>query len=729
MRLIPKLTTMGLVLVSLLWTAGPTAAKETLERPPRMKIGLALGGGSAMGFTHIGVLRWLEENRIPVDYIAGTSMGGLMGGCYAMGMSPDQMQKLVTGVDWEQIFNSNPPYNYLEYRRKEDQQEYPNEIKIGTRDWLMVPNGLAVYQVYLLLSRIAMPYSTVASFDELPIPYRCVATDIRNSQAVVLHNGSLAEALRATMSIPGFFVPVEREGRVLVDGGLVDNVPADVVQAMGADFVIAVNCNESNERKDLRRLDSFLLSTINTVVVKNTREALRAANVTIHPQLEGVSYLDWQKAAVFIQAGYEAAAKNAEYLRPLALTESAWREYLLLREGRKPVQPLLPTAIVVRGTNQVNRDFILNRLHSFAGHPVDPQQLEMVLTEIMGSGFYESIRYEFQLEATQPVLVVTVTEKPYGPPFIGFALQGNTGGDRTEVNLRSRTTAFNILGEASELRLDVTLGTTASLMAELYQPLLKSDWFGAAKLSLEKEKGSYFQNETRVSDFKVHRVAAEIDLGYTFNRYCEMRLGYLFGNQDLVNVVGQPLDSREGPVQKVGLKWAYSKADGDPHLQKGVTLKMAADWYLEAPEADDPFAIAETSLKWIFPAHRRDLIFTRLAVGGTLKGDAPFLQQFTLGGSLHLGTYYFDELRGPNYWLGTLGYLKCIGKPFWGGNPIYAGIFLENGGAFDSWSAVQSDLDLSVGLIATTAFGVVYLGTSFGERTNGRIDLTLGQQF
>jgi hypothetical protein len=112
-----------------------------------------------------------------------------------------------------------------------------------------------------------------------------------------------------------------------------------------------------------------------------------------------------------------------------------------------------------------------------------------------------------------------------------------------------------------------------------------------------------------------------------------------------------------------------------------------------------------------------------------LKGYAPFLQQFTLGGSLHLGTYYFDELRGPNYWLGTLGYLKCIGKPFWGGNPIYAGIFLENGGAFDSWSAVQSDLDLSVGLIATTAFGVVYLGTSFGERTNGRIDLTLGQQF
>jgi NTE family protein len=385
--------------------------------------------------------------------------------------------------------------------------------------------------------------------------------------------------------------------------------------------------------------------------------------------------------------------------------------------------------VEIRGTDEVNRNYIQSLLRPFVGQPVATEAFEKVLTEIMGSGFYESIRYEFQMRNSEPVLVVTVTEKSNGPPFISFALQGNTGGDRTEVNLRSRTTVFNVLGAASELRLDLTVGTTASVMAELYRPLFKSNWFGAAQLTWDKSKGSYFQDELRLSDFKVHRIGAEFDLGYTFNRYSELRLGYLIGNQELFTVVGQPLTETDGAVQKVGLKWAYSKADGDPLLQKGLNAKLTADWYLKAPEADDPFAIAETSVKWIFPARNRDMYFTRLAAGGALKGTVPFVQQFTLGGSLRLGTYYYDELRGSNYWLGTLGYLKCIGKPFWGGNPLYAGVFWENGGVFDSWSDPRTDTALSVGFIATTAAGVVYLGTSFGGRTNGRIDLTLGQQF
>jgi NTE family protein len=726
--LLQKLVSALLILAGL-FLAGSIPATAATVDPSRPKIGIALGGGSAMGFVHIGVLRWLEENRIPVDYIAGTSMGGLMGGCYAMGMSPAEMEQLVLEVDWDQIFNSNPPYNALEYRRKEDQQEFPAEITLGTRDWLFVPRGLSIYQVYFLLSRLALPYSLAASFDELPIPFRCVATDVTHSQAKVLKDGSLAEALRATMSIPVFFVPVERDGCVLVDGGLLNNVPADVAKQMGADFVIAVDCNESNDGKDLRRLDTLLFGLFNAVVVDNTSQALKPADVVIRPQADAVSHLDWKKAAVFITAGYQATAAQGAKLKKWALDEADWQAYLNRRAAHKRIGPLVPSAVEIRGTDEVNRNYIQSLLRPFVGQPVATEAFEKVLTEIMGSGFYESIRYEFQMRNSEPVLVVTVTEKPNGPPFINFALQGNTGGDRTEVNLRSRTTAFNVLGAASELRLDLTVGTTASVMAELYRPLFKSNWFGAAQLTWDKSKGSYFQDELRLSDFKVHRIGAEFDLGYTFNRYSELRLGYLIGNQELFTVVGQPLTETDGAVQKVGLKWAYSKADGDPFLQKGLNAKLTADWYLKAPEADDPFTIAETSVKWIFPARNRDMYFTRLAAGGALQGTVPFVQQFTLGGSLRLGTYYYDELRGSNYWLGTLGYLKCIGKPFWGGNPLYVGVFWENGGVFDSWSDPRTDTDFSVGFIATTAAGVVYLGTSFGGRTNGRIDLTLGQQF
>jgi NTE family protein len=726
MRLLQRLGHIGLALIIISGAVALPTAAATGDSP-RPKIGIALGGGSAMGFTHIGVLRWLEENRIPIDYIAGTSMGGLMGGCYAVGMTPDQMQSLVEGVNWDQIFNSDPPYNVLDYRRKEDKQQYPNEFEIGTRDWLLVSNGLAVYQVYFLLSQIALPYSTVASFDELPIPYRCVATDVRNSQAVVLRDGSLAEALRATMSIPGFFVPVEREGRLLCDGGLVDNVPADVVKAMGADIVIAVNCNESNEDKDLRRLDSFLLSVVNTVVVKNTQEALRAADLVIHPQLDGISYLDWTRAASFIKAGYWAAAAQGADLKKFALSESAWQDYLQRRAGRKRVEPVIPVAVVVRGTNRVNRESILSQLRPFANRLIIPDVLEKTLTEIMGSGFYESIRYEFQMQEAQPVLVVTVKEKPHGPPFINIALQGSTADDRFDFDFRTRTTAFNIWGENSELRLDLALGLTPEVAVELYRPLANSKWFIAPQFAWEESFGSYYQGERRINDFKVRQLSMKLDWGYTLSKYSQLRLGYAIGKQDSDPIVGRPLTPQDGATRKLGWQWAYSKADSDPLLQKGVNWNWRADWYLRAPQTEESFALAETTLKWIFSARKRDVILTRVALGGTLNGTVPFIQQFTLGGPLRLGTYDYEELRGANYWLGTLGYLKCIGRPFWGGNPIYAGVFLENGGVFDTWSQPETATDLAIGLVATTSFGVAYLGTCFGEHHNGRIDFTLGR--
>jgi NTE family protein len=727
MLLLKKLSSIGLIFLIWFFTGADLTAAAEADNQPRPKIGLALGGGSAMGFTHIGVLRWLEENRIPIDYIAGTSMGGLMGGCYALGMTPDQMQMLVEGVDWDRIFNSDPPYNELEYRRKKDKQEYPNEFTIGTRDGLILPNGLAVYQVYFLLSKIALPYSLAGNFDQLPIPFRCVATDVRNSQAVILQDGSLAEALRATMSIPGFFAPVERDGQLLCDGGLVDNVPADVVKTMGADFVIAVNCNESNAGKDLRRLDSFLLSVVNTVIVKNTNQALRSADLVIRPQLDGISYLDWKQAAVFINAGYQAAASRAEELRKLALAEPAWQEYMQWRAGRRRLEPVIPTDVAVFGTNRANRDYILSLLRPFANHPVEPSTLEKVLTKIMGSGFYESIRYEYQMQADEAVLVVTVKEKAHGPPFIGFAFQGNMTDDRFDFDVRTRTTAFNIWGKNSELRVDLALGLTPEVEIELYRPFAKSGWFVAPRFAWEKSLGSYYQSGTRVNDFKARRVAVRLDLGYSFSRFSELRLGYELGEQKADAIVGQPLMAMDGTTRKLGVVWAYSKAENDPPLQKGINWNWRADWYLRTPLAQGEFGLAETTLKWIFPARKRDVILTRVAVGASLKGTPPFLQRFTLGGPLRLAAYDADELRDANYWLGTLGYLKCIGRPFWGGKPIYAGVFLENGGVGAEWSHLHGSTDVAVGIIASTSLGLAYLGSSFGGRHQGRIEFALGR--
>src|SRR5712691_115276 len=235
---------------------------------PRPKIGVALEGGGAMGLAHIGVLKWFEEHEIPVDYVAGTSMGGLVAGFYATGMSPDELKALIDGLDWRKILGDRTPYEDLSFRRKEDQRAYPNSLVFGLRRGFSAPAGLIPgHQIGLVIDRVALPYSGVNSFDALPVAFRCVATDLVSGRPHVFQNGSLAVALRATMSIPGAFSPVHDGQTVFVDGGLMNNLPTDVVRQMGADIVIAVHLETAPvEAKNIQSLLSVLEQSVRAVV-------------------------------------------------------------------------------------------------------------------------------------------------------------------------------------------------------------------------------------------------------------------------------------------------------------------------------------------------------------------------------------------------------------------------------------------------------------------------------
>src|SRR5947209_11793093 len=232
----------------------PAAAGAKIPPRSRPRIGVALEGGGALGLAHIGVLKWFEEHHIPVDYVAGTSMGGLVGGFYAAGMNPEEMKTLIEGLDWRKILSDRTPYEDLSYRRKEDQRAYPNSLIFGLRHGLSVPAGLnAGHQIGLLIDRVALPYYAVPSFDALPVPFRCVATDLVSGKPYTFKDGSLAVALRATMSIPGAFSPVHDGQTVFVDGGLLNNLPTDVVRQMGAEIVIAVHLEKAPaDAKDIQ---------------------------------------------------------------------------------------------------------------------------------------------------------------------------------------------------------------------------------------------------------------------------------------------------------------------------------------------------------------------------------------------------------------------------------------------------------------------------------------------
>jgi NTE family protein len=713
-----------LVLTGLI--TGPTVTAAESIRP---KVGLALGGGGAMGFNHIGVLKWLEENHIPVDYISGTSMGGLIGGLYAMGMTPGEITDLVKNVDWNNLFKSVPPFDFLAFRRKQDLLDFPTEIEIGAKDHIFIPNGLAAYQVYLLLSRVALPYSTIGGFSELAIPFSCVATDIRNAETVILKEGSLVESMRATMAIPGVFAPVERGNQLLVDGGLVNNVPADVVKGMGADWVIAVNCNDSNQEKDLRRLDSFLISTINAILVKNTREALQSADVVIDAQMKSATYYDWNEVNKYILNGYWATAEQARELKKMALSDADWEEYLRQRVARKRPGPVVPRQIEVEGTNPLQRNEIKKALQGFVDRPVDTAALDRVLTEIMGSGLFESIRYEMRLKAEIPELLITVVEKSYGPPFIRLNLELSIGNNRSEMNLQSRLSGFDMFGHGSELRADLSLGTSPYLRAEIYKPISASGWFVAPQFLVERTNDSLFVDGIRTNDFQVLRQGIGLDIGYSISKSAELRFGYQISGQEMETRVGSPLPKMEGEVDKVRAKWLYIKAEDRSLLQESLVWDTRLDWYLEAPTAPDQFTMAESSWKWTHPTRKDNILLTMLAAGATLDGNAPLLQQFRMGGPFRMGAYQLNELRGENYLFGLFGYMKPCGTMLMDTYKLYIGVFVEHGGVFESWSDPEPVSDISLGLVGTTILGNFYLGASFGEEGRLEYNFLLGHPF
>ena len=385
--------------------------------PPR--IGLVLEGGAALGLAHIGVIKWLEEHHIPVSYVAGTSMGGLVGGLYATGHSPAAMQKLMDGIAWDDVLAGKTPFGDLTYRRKEDERDYPNSLEFGIKNGVQFPEGFnSGHQVGLILDRIAFPYSTVKSFDDLPIPFRCVSTDLVSSDKHVFESGSLSLALRSTMSLPGIFSPVRVDDHIFVDGGLVDNLPVDVAKEMGADFVIAVYLQaKSISAKEPMSSFGILGRSVSTVVAFNERQSVKQADLLISVPLEAFTTSDYNKSTAISKKGYEAAEAMASKLMALSVDPATWEQYQAERKSRERTAPV-PQFLQVTGTRPALAKQIEQNLAGDVGKPVDPDKLDDQLTELTGVGRYSHLGYSIVDRNGQPGLQINASEKEYGPPIV-----------------------------------------------------------------------------------------------------------------------------------------------------------------------------------------------------------------------------------------------------------------------------------------------------------------------
>ncbi|HAX43223.1 MAG TPA: hypothetical protein DCY80_11810, partial [Solibacterales bacterium] len=363
---------------------------------PRPKIGVAFAGGSALGLAHVGVLKWFEQNRIPIDFIAGTSMGGLIGGMYATGSDAAEVEHFIAHIDWNEALQVSVPFRHLSFRRKEDQREYPNTIELGFKRRLRFPSGLSSGQgVSLLISRFAAQYGDLASFNDLPTPFRCVAVDLVNAREVVFDQGSLPEALRATMSLPGVFAPVRKDGMLLIDGGALNNLPVEAVRRMGADVVIAVALDLPKPSADeLATLFGVARRSLSVMIIENERRNLGLADLVLMPDLKGITSGDYLRWPELLERGYQAAQQKERMLAQFQLSEQDYRQYREQRAALRRPNDIRPELIQVDGSLAPRRrEALINTIATDRNQPIDRQKLEGELTQITGMGRFDSAGY------------------------------------------------------------------------------------------------------------------------------------------------------------------------------------------------------------------------------------------------------------------------------------------------------------------------------------------------
>ncbi len=720
----------GLLIFSFILAAVLATAQQP---PPRPTIGLALSGGGARGLAHIGVLQWMEENRIPVDFVAGTSMGGLIGAMYASGMSPAEMQQFVEHVNWDEALLSEPSYPQLSFRRKEDRRGYEVAVPLGLKHGLSGPNGFSSGQgVGLLFDRVAFPYSSISNFDDLPIPFRCVATDMLEGTPEVLKDGSLAQALRATMAIPGVFTPVELNGKVLADGGLVNNIPTEVARRMKSDVVIAVDVSTPLGGKVvLQSFSGVLDQSISLMTIANDRRDLSEADVIVAPDLGAYTRTDYYSAGALIHLGYEGAAKKAAVLRTFALPEAEWRQYLVAREARKRAPEKNPETVEVVGVSDTEKQRLEKKLERSLRSGLDTPKLETKLTRITGEGRFDALDYEGFVQNGVPGLLVHAHEKTYGPPFVDLAVNVNGSGvGQFDFAAGARITFMDVRGRG-EWRNDILLGSSDLAATEFYQPLGESHFFVAPYAFFSKVARNAFSNDQRVALFHDERGGGGADIGYNTGRRSELRLGYQIFNGDLRALIGAAgLPTIRGDSGEVRLRYIFDGQDSPTVPSRGLRVVTNLSHVFNSPGTTHSINQLEVQSSTFAPVGTKTSIFVNASFGTTFNRDAGPFQLFSLGGPFRLGAYTQDEFLGDHYGYMSLGFRRELYRlPALVGKKIYWAGWYEAGSAFNNPSSFVVHGSVNLGVIAETIVGPLALGGSVSPTGRTKVNFSIGRLF
>jgi len=704
----------------------------------RPKLGLVLEGGGALGLAHIGVITWMEEHHIPVSYVAGTSMGGLVGGIYATGRSPAEVRELINGIDWDQVLSGETPFTDLSFRRKQDAHEVPGSLEFGLRKGLQFPAGFNTgEQVDLILDRVALPYSELPTFNDLPIPFACVATDLVSGKPHVFHDGSLSLAMRSTMSLPGIFSPVRSGDHLYADGGLLNNIPIDVARDMGADVVLGIHL-ETEPLNPKATLPSYgvLGQSISVMIAANELRSMEQADILVTVPLQKYTTLDYDKADAIIKVGYDAAAAKAAVLAAYSVSPAEWEEYLAVRNSRRKSVPI-PTFVEVTGTSSpVMKQGMEKQLSGLAGKPIDTQKLDQDMMSIIGQGRFTTSTYSMVEKDGQQGLQVQTEQKTYAPPIVRPLILID-GSDYNNVlfSIGARVTFLDFGSYRSELRTDVVVGSQYLLDTEYYHPYTpSSNWFIAPRAGLNSQQLNIYSGNTLQASYRLREFLGGIDTGYAFGRTGELRLGYEGGYQKIYPEIGNvpTLPTTSGATGDVRIQYQLTTLDQPVIPRSGVSLLAYTKGYTVNPAAPGPFPVTEVQAQDFFRLNKPSSIFLA-AYGGSTYGYKAGVPAFSLGGSQRLVAWSTNELLTNQYFLGQIGYIRELAHlpPLLGSTVDFLGV-LEVGKTYklpNGPSPPNLPMDAAAGLLVNTIFGPVLVAGSVGDYGHARFYFRIGRVF
>lgn len=716
----------------------------------RLKIGVVLSGGGAKGAAHVGVLKILEEHNIPVDYIAGTSIGAYVAGMYSLGYSASEVEAIMMGVDWDSGYSDTIPRNILSYRDKQLRDRYNIPLNIGYNEGqVRAPSGLLRGQTMSQLLRQSTDLvQQFGNFDDLAIPYRAVATDLETSLPVVISHGSMVKAMQASATVPGALQPAQIDGKLLVDGGIANNMPVDVVKAMGADIIIAVDIGSPLVKKD--KLDSTIavLDQLSNFLTNASTEKqkllLTDKDVLIRPAIDALSTTDFTIMPLALTLGKEAANGQLDKLSSMSVSPEEYAAYveakqakgkLLMADVRHSVNE-----IVFDNQSKVSLNLLTETLNIKPGQAVSKDELNEALKRIYSLNKFERVDAEFVEGEDGRVLTVATKAKSWGPNYfqLGFNWEDDFNSE-SAISFDMAYTMTDLTFNGGEWRNEIKLGMEKLFATEFYQPLDRDQqFFSRARYQYDTRNWDLYDNNNRLLTFDKKTHTIELGIGYNYTSQGTIELGLVAERGAIINDAWL---SRDLDFSSYGayFRFGYDSLDSISFPTSGnrVTLNV----YVRNEDFDDIIDDNQNEYSVQIEADWKGALsvgnhaFVGKASISTNDNDGMnTLHLSELGGFLNLSGYHKDSLTGAHKVFGAFVYQYDLGRDALGMTdyPLYLGWSLEAGNVWDERSEVTlTDLIYASSLyIGTdTSMGPAAIGFGITDLGDKSFYLFVGKNF